>query len=243
MNHRITRPAFVIAAVTTAAACVAAVSGQSPRYRGQYTFGHEVRSFCPDVSARCYWVSPNTPPEVQAALRDLARARAGAPYEPVCVLVEGRIDRDSPREGFAADYDGLIVVHRLLGACSDLDVVIESDLRHHRWVLESVDGAPFAPDPAAGPTPELDFGEQRFVSGNTGCNTFSGTAVLDDDSLRVEFTTATTDEPCTPSRRLLESTLQSVLLGGATVSLDEQRRLILESPSARLVYRLRDWVS
>jgi heat shock protein HslJ len=239
----ILRAVLPTALATMTGACLAAGSGGDSRFRGLYTFGHEVRSFCPDVSAQCYWVSPDSPPDVQAALRDLARARAGAPYEPVCVLVEGRIDRDSPREGFAADYDGLIIVHRLLGACSDIDMVIESDLRHHRWVLESVDGVPFARDPAAGPTPELDFGEQRFVSGNTGCNRFSGMAVLDDDSLRVEFTTATTDEPCTPSRRLLESTLQSVLLGGATVSLDERRRLILESPSARLVYRLRDWVS
>jgi len=243
MNYRIASATSVIVLVTATGACLAADPVEGVRYRGQYTLGHEVRSFCPDVSAQCYWVSPETPAGVREALQEMSPTRTGKPYEPVCVLVEGRIDRDSPREGFAADYDGLIVIHRLFGACADVDMVIESDLRHHRWVLESVDGAPFSPEPAAGPTPELDFGEQRFVSGNTGCNEFSGMAVLDDDGLRVEFTTATTDRPCRPARRLLESTLQSVLLGGATVSLDGQRRLILESPAARLVYRLRDWVS
>jgi len=236
------RAASLTALAAVASASLAADPGESARYRGDYTFGHEVRSFCPDVNAQCYWVSPDTPKEVHAALSDLSRGRTSRPYEPVCVLVEGRIDRDSPREGFAADYDGLIVIDRLFGACTDLDIVIESDLRHHRWVLESVDGVPFSLEAAAGPIPELDFGEQRFVSGNTGCNAFSGTAVLDDDSFRIEFATAT-DESCTPARRLLESTLHSVLLGGAAISLDAQRRLVLESPAARLVYRLRDWVS
>ena len=242
MERRIVQATFVIFLAAAVGAGLAAGSDEEARYRGQYTFGHEVRSFCPDVSAQCYWVSPETPAGVREALQEISRARTSKPYEPVCVLVEGRIDRDSPREGFAADYDGLIVIHRLFGACTDVDMVIESDLRHHRWVLESVDGVPFSPDPAAGPTPELDFGEQRFVSGNTGCNAFSGTAFLDGGSLRIEFTT-TTDEPCTPAQRLLESTLHAMLAGGAAVSLDPQRRLMLESPVSRLVFRLRDWMS
>ena len=242
MSHRVASAVFVIFVVTAVGVCLAAGAGEDARYRGQYTFGHEVRSFCPDVNAQCYWVSPETPAGVREALQEISRARTSKPYEPVCVLVEGRIDRNSPREGFAADYDGLIVIHRLFGACADVDMVIESDLRHHRWVLESVDGVALSPETTGGPIPELDFGEQRFVSGNTGCNGFSGTAFLDDGGLRIEFTT-TTDESCTPSQRLLESTLHAMLASGAAVSLDSQRRLILESPVSRLVFRLRDWMS
>jgi hypothetical protein len=38
-------------------------------------------------------------------------------YKPVCMVVEGVIDRDTPRDGFAADYDGLITITLLEGDC------------------------------------------------------------------------------------------------------------------------------
>jgi hypothetical protein len=30
------------------------------RYRGEYTLGHEVHTFCPEINAECYWLSPKT---------------------------------------------------------------------------------------------------------------------------------------------------------------------------------------
>ena len=55
----------------------------------------------------------------------------------------------------------------LIGVCATAAAeVTESDLQHHRWVLESINGNPALTGDA--PVPELDFGEQMTVSGNTG---------------------------------------------------------------------------
>jgi heat shock protein HslJ len=103
----------------------------------------------------------------------------------------------------------------------DLGVVFvtESDLRHHRWVLESVNGESLPADAADGMIPELDFGEQRHVEGNTGCNRFSGRAILRD-----------------------EHAVLNVLHQESMISLEDDNGLTLEAGSVVLRFRLRDWV-
>ena len=128
----------------------------------------------------------------------------------------------------------------LFGGDSDTVVVTESDLRHHRWVLESINGEPlFAEED--GMIPELDFGEQRHVEGNTGCNRFSGRVVLRDDYFFIE-SMASTRRLCALSRNELETMMQTVLSQESMISLDTENNLTLEVGSIVLQYSLRDWV-
>jgi len=147
-----------------------AIAGERElRYRGEYTYGHEVNIFCSAISSQCYWLSGETPGETRAALQELSIERKTKPYDSVCVVIEGKIDRDSAKEGFAEDYDGLITVNRLFGLCTETAFVTQGDLQHHRWVLESVNGEALATDELDGKVPELDFGEPRTQSSdNTG---------------------------------------------------------------------------
>ena len=97
------------------AGCSAATESQ--RYRGDYTFGHEVNIFCPQINTQCYWLGPGTSQAMRAELKALYQAKTSGLYKPVCVVIEGFIDKDTPRSGFAADFDGLINITRLHGDC------------------------------------------------------------------------------------------------------------------------------
>lgn len=235
--------------LTIIAASFALLSGelqagsiQDPvRYRGNYTLGHEVNIFCPDINSQCYWLSGETPTNVRAALRQLSDIGASEPYQPVCVVIEGLIDRDTPREGFAADYDGLITVTRLVNTCAESTLVIESDLQHHRWVLESINGEPLPQGETDGMIPELDFGEKMHIAGNTGCNRYSGKGILRNEFFRIE-SMASTGRLCRPPQNELEITVQTVLVQESTILLDADKNLTLESGSAVLRFRLQDWV-
>ena len=178
--------AQVAASIALATGLVNAGAAEEPvQYRGVYTWGHEVSTFCPDINSQCYWLSPDTPADVRDELRQLSQGVSSQPYGSVCVLIEAQVDRDSPRQGFAADYDGLITVSHLYGTCTDLSMVIASDLQHHRWVLETINGKTL-PVPEGGKIPELDFGEGMTVTGNLGCNKFTGKAVLRDGLFLIE---------------------------------------------------------
>jgi heat shock protein HslJ len=150
------------------------------RMRGEYTFGHEVNSFCPEINSQCYWLGPGTSQAMREQLKALYRAKKPGLYESVCIVIDGAIDRDSPRSGFAADYDGLIDIGALLGDCNSGPQVVPGDLNHRRWVLAERDGAPVDVD--AQPV-VLDFGERLFVEGLDGCQRFSGFATLDSNAI------------------------------------------------------------
>ena len=217
-------------------------TGSAARYRGGYTWGHEVNTFCPDTNAQCYWLSPDTPADVRSVLRELSQSSSPEPYTPVCVLVEARIDRESPRQGFAADYDGLITVSRFLGTCDSVSMVIASDLQHHRWVLETLNDAVLPAPESGGTTPELDFGERMTITGNTGCNKFSGNAVLLDGLFLIEAM-ALTRRLCPPPWNDIERSVLRVLGQESRIAIDADRRLVLESANGELVFRLQDWVA
>ena len=80
--------------------------------------------FCPAINSQCYWLSRETPGEVRASLRQLYAERSAQPYEPVCVVVSAHIDRESGREGFAADYDGLITIAHTYGRCNETRIAL-----------------------------------------------------------------------------------------------------------------------
>ena len=129
----------------------------------------------------------------------------------------------------------------LLGIDSDAVFVTESDLRHHRWVLESVNGEALPADAVDGMIPELDFGEQRYVEGNTGCNRFSGSVILRDEYFFIEAM-ASTGHLCTAKQNELEHAVVSVLHQESMISIDDNNELTIEAGGVVLRFSLRDWV-
>ena len=220
---------------------ILSVRAEPIRYRGEYTYGHEVNIFCPVINSQCYWLSGDTPDEVRGALKTLVAPNTSDPYEPVCVVIEAEVDCDTERDGFAADYDGLVNVIKLYGHCDDTKVVTHGDLQHHRWVLESINGEALDADAMHGRIPDLDFGEQMHVSGNSGCNRFSGTASLHDEYIRFGPLISTT-MACSPAQNEVEATIQAVLTG-IDIEIDiNVNYLILQTGEVSLRYRLQDWV-
>ena len=211
------------------------------RYRGEYTYGHEVNIFCPAINSQCYWLSGDTPAEVRSALQTLAKHDASKSYEPLCVVIEAEIDRDASRDGFAADYDGLITVLKSFGRCDDASIVTHGDLQHHRWMLESVNGEAIDVGVMSGRIPELDFGEQMHVSGNTGCNRFSGGATLHDKYVRFGRLISTLMS-CSPAQNEVERTIQIVMASTEIEVTVNGNYLNLRAGEVSLRYRLQDWV-
>ncbi len=223
-----------------AAGAAGPAAGLDIRYRGQYTYGHEVNIFCPAINSQCYWLSPDTAPSQRQQLKQIASRNAAQPYEAVCVVVEGEINRDpveKNRIGFAVDYDGLFTVNRVLGTCGEPGIVTQGDLQHHRWVLESINGSGIPP---TGDIPELEFGEQMMVSGDTGCNRFSGRAVLWGERFYIE-SIRSTPKACPPAWIRIERLFKQVFRAGARIVIDAGGDLRLETPGTVLKYRLFDW--
>ncbi|MGI9264440.1 MAG: META domain-containing protein [Gammaproteobacteria bacterium] len=129
----------------------------------------------------------------------------------------------------------------LFGGDSDTASVAESDLRHHRWVLKSINGDALSENSADAMIPELDFGEQGHVEGNTGCNRFNGMAVLRGEHFFIE-SMASTARHCAPSENELERAVLSVLHQESMISLDDKGNLTLEAGGVVLRFGLRDWV-
>jgi heat shock protein HslJ len=233
---------ILITLLTTAAHTFA--GEQALRYRGQYTFGHEVNTFCPAINSQCYWLSPETARQQRQLLKQLATNNTDKAYESICVVPEGKINRDPEAKnsiGFAAGYDGLFTVNTIFGLCSKTGIVTHGDLQHHRWILESINGNKIEAEKLDNKIPEIDFGEQMTVSGNTGCNKFSGKAILQGDRFVIKPMNATMMF-CTTPQNDLELKLKQVLGSEAKITLDDKNKLILEAGDTRLEYRLKDWV-
>ena len=211
------------------------------RYRGAYTYGHEVNIFCPAINLQCYWLSGESPDEIRVTLQTLAAQSTSTPYEPICVVIEGEIDRETRRDGFAADYDGLIRVMKLHGLCDETNIVTHGDLQHHRWVLECINGEVLDVGAMHNTIPDLDFGEQMHVSGNSTCNRFSGTASLYDEYIRFGPLMSTM-MACSPAPNELEGTIQALLAASDINIQIDGNYLILQADKVSLRYRLQDWV-
>ncbi len=217
---------------------------QSLRYRGQYTLGHEVNTFCPVINSQCYWISPETTRQQRQQLKQLVDNNTGKAYQAICIVVEGQINRDPEAKnsiGFAARYDGLFTVNRLFGLCDKTSIVTQGDLQHHRWILESINGNKIEAEKPGSKMPEIDFGEQMTVTGNTGCNRFSGRATLKNDQFVIGSMTSTMMF-CSASQNKMELKLGQILGSESKITIDDKKNLILETGETRLVYRLSDWV-
>ncbi len=93
-----------------------AAAGQNPpdglrRMNGLCVIGHEVRTFLPCGDRKVYWIRAD-----QASLEQLQLAVeqfTDEPFEPFFAIIEGRLS-DKADDGFAADYDGQVLVDRLI---------------------------------------------------------------------------------------------------------------------------------
>ena len=207
---------------------------ESQRYRGDYTFGHEVNTFCPAINPQCYWLGPDTSPAMRDLLKALYQQKKPGLYKPICVVVEGVIDRESPRTGFGADYDGLITVTAFEGDCDSSAALTPGDLNHRRWVLAAIDGRTVD---AADPPAMLDFGELLFVEGRDGCQRFSGFAELNGNQIafgKVDFDRSGCDIG------IPEAALFSKHVSWQVV-LRDRDGLILRNADTSLDFRRDDW--
>ena len=231
--------------------------GQSLRYRGQYTLGHEVNSFCPAINSQCYWLSPDTEQQARQQLKQLVddslfQEKSAKPYESICIVVEGKINRDPAMKnsiGFAAGYDGLFTVNKVFDLCNNTTIVTQGDLQHHRWVLEQINLNSIDIDLLGKNIIDLDFGENMTVSGHSGCHKFSGRAVLNgayfiiEDIVINDLHSAAT--PCSAEQNEIEFQLWQILDSEITISIEDKKYLLLNNDNTGktlLRYRLRDWV-
>lgn len=113
------RPLILLSLLIYATACAPDAAGKS--YRGAYTYGHEVNTFCPDNGSQCFWLSPDTSAQVREQMKKIYRDRSPGLYKPVCLIIDGEIDTLSSRTGFALDTDGLIKVNAVSGYCDSGD--------------------------------------------------------------------------------------------------------------------------
>ena len=216
---------------------------------GFYRFGHEVNTVCSGEPEACYWLV-DTGAEVRQHLKQ--QVEGLAPYTPVCLKLVAEISAEKA-DGFGLDYDGSIRVREVLGRCAEEDTAMPiriEDLQHRRWVLHSIDGVElddfasqlgFDNDAPLPIVVDLDFGEQGFVSGNTGCNRFQGQARVVDDAL-ILSQLATTAMHCDGFAGELELQLQLLFRNPLAISRDGPA-LILTAADRELYYRLRDWVN
>jgi hypothetical protein len=82
-------------------------------YRGQFIWGHEVRTFRPCGEQQTYWVK--TSKDLMEQLRKQYMEVSSRPYQSTHIEFKGQIV-DEERSGFALDYDGLIYVNKLIKA-------------------------------------------------------------------------------------------------------------------------------
>jgi hypothetical protein len=90
---------------------VAAAGGANEPLRGFYVFGHEVRTLQPCGSEAVHWIRADEP--VRDRLRESYRELATAPYQELYLVARGETS-DQPGEGFAAGYDGQVVIEEIV---------------------------------------------------------------------------------------------------------------------------------
>ena len=80
---------------------------------------------------------------------------------------------------------------KVFGLCYETNIVTQGDLQHHRWLLESINDKKIDIEKLNNRIPELDFGKQMMVFGNTGCNKFSAKAILHNETFALDNMRAT----------------------------------------------------
>jgi heat shock protein HslJ len=128
-------------------------------------------------------------------------------------------------------------------------VISLQDLQHHRFVLERINDLTlmqyahelgFTEAEPLQKIPELDFGEQGFVSGNTGCNQIRGQASVADNTLTLG-PLASTRMYCPGFAGELE--LQLLMRYDGILAITHPGQwLVLKAGTTKLEYQLKDWV-
>ena len=214
---------------------------------GLYRYGHEVNTVCTGVPEACYWLV-DTPDELRQRLKQQVAGKP--PYTPVCLKLIAELS-DEKADGFGLDYDGSIRVVQLLGGCDGVKETTISlqDLQHHRFVLERINDMSliqyaqelgFTEAEPLQKIPELDFGEQGFVSGNTGCNQIRGQASVTDNTLTLT-SLASTRMYCAGFAGELELQLSMHYDTGLAITRVGQW-LVLQAGTTKLEYKLKDWI-
>ncbi|MFW0765740.1 heat shock protein HslJ [Trabulsiella odontotermitis] len=131
----------------------------------------------------------------------------------------------------------LLAAGMLLAGCVNTSKVTvnASQLEHHRFVLESVNGKTI---PAGKNPPELSFGEKMHLSGSM-CNRFTGQGKLSEGELKAKDLAMTRMMCADAQRNELDNILSTMLSKGAQVDLTGDQ-LTLATAEQTLVYRLSD---
>lgn len=234
------QPLLVFISVIVAVPALQA-NDQAQRYRGEYTYSHDVNTFCPAINSQCYWLDPASNSEIQQQLKALADNATREPYKSICILVQGKIIRETGSDTFAADYDGLINISKYFGLCAQTDLVTQGDLQHHRWVLASINGDKLAFAQQGNTIPALDFGEKMSVSINMGCNASTGQAVLRENAIIFQISQSS-KSACSAKQLKQERLLKNVLSSEPVITINGDKNLFLQSHDTLLKYLPRDWV-
>ncbi|ENY72356.1 META domain-containing protein [Aeromonas diversa] len=124
----------------------------------------------------------------------------------------------------------------LLTACSSIHPN-QSDLMHHHWVLESLDGRPVQAE--RGQEPDLEIGENFTVNGIAGCNRYFGMGNLEAGRFWVT-SMGNTEMACLEPLGEIEQAVLLTLQEGASLTLTPEA-LHLAGKRHTLRYRLEDW--
>ena len=236
--------------ITVLALCLLSSACQSgpQQVQGRYSFGHEVNVVCIGDPQSCYWLV-DTSDEIRRKLKQQVVDKP--PYTPVCLNLIAELFTVKA-DGFGLDYDGSIRVQQFVGRCNDQAVATSTslaDLQHRRWVLDRINGLElmdyarqlgFELTTAPELLPELDFGDQGFLSGNTGCNRFKGQAGVADNQLMLG-PLASTRMACQGFAGELELQLHMLYANSLTIT-RQGGFLFLQSGENILKFKLRDWV-
>ncbi|MGB5329981.1 MAG: META domain-containing protein [Gammaproteobacteria bacterium] len=238
------------ARIAILALCLLSSACQSgpQQVQGLYSFGHEVNVVCVGDPKSCYWLV-DTSAEIRQKLKQQVADKP--PYTEVCLNLIAELFAKKA-DGFGQDYDGSIRVQQMLGTCDDrgvISITSLTDLQHRRWVLDRINDLElmdyagqlgFELTTAPELLPELDFGEQGFLSGNTGCNRFKGQASVADNQLTLG-PLASTRMACPGFAGELELQLQMFYSNSLTIT-RQAGFLFLQSGENILKFKLRDWV-
>lgn len=176
-------------------------AAQAGVHRGFYVFGHEVRTFQPCGSDTVYWVKAE--PDISKRLREEHQKLSSKPYQPVYVEVKGYF-ADKAAAGFAADYEGQMVIESVLlvrqktdDDCSPVAAAQES-LTGVVWKWQQTrlgNGQTAVPDDPTRYTIAFQPDGKLYIRAD--CNRVGGNYTIDNTSLTIE-TTHSTRAMCPP---------------------------------------------
>lgn len=107
-----------------------------------------------------------------------------------------------------------------------------ADLAGSRWTVVGIDGKA----PLRGDEPlSVDFSAEGRVNGNSGCNSFSGPYIRDEEVLRIGELMSTRRACAEDARQRQETRLLSILQGESKLRRERSDRISLKGSSGELL--------